>query len=62
VWLLLRAMLGLSFILTCSVCRRPWISDGERWHAYHVGEDFNEPPELVFYCPECAERAFGDLA
>jgi len=55
-------MLGLSFILTCSVCRRPWISDGERWHAYHVGEDFNEPPELVFYCPECAERAFGDLA
>jgi len=20
----------------------------------------DEPPELAFYCPECAEREFGD--
>jgi hypothetical protein len=29
---------------------------GERWEAY-VTDD--EPPELAFYCPECAEREFG---
>jgi hypothetical protein len=44
-------MLGLSFILTCAVCRRPWVSAVERWRAYHVGDDLDEPAELVFYCP-----------
>ena len=53
-------MLGLSFmLLTCAVCRRPWVAGRERWCAYHFGDDFSEPAELVFYCPECAERAFG---
>jgi hypothetical protein len=52
-------MLGLAFILTCSVCRRPWLSDRERWSAHHAGDDL-EPPEIVFYCPQCAERAFGN--
>ena len=56
----LSAVLGLSFILTCAVCRRPWVTDAERWRAYHAGEDFNEPAKLVFYCPECAEREFED--
>jgi hypothetical protein len=51
-------MLGLSFILSCAVCRRPWLSDDERWRAYHAG-DLDRPAELVFYCPACAERAFG---
>jgi len=23
-----------------------------------VGKPDDEPPELVFYCPECAEREF----
>jgi hypothetical protein len=22
--------------------------------AYHVGDDLDEPAELVFYCPSCA--------
>jgi hypothetical protein len=26
---------------------------------YHGGDDLDEPAELVFYCPECAEREFG---
>jgi hypothetical protein len=52
-------MLGLSFILTCVVCRRPWLSDVERWRAYHVG-GFGEPVELVFYCPGCAASEFED--
>lgn len=53
----LSAMLGLSFILTCVVCHRPWLSDVERWRAYHVG-GFGEPVELVFYCPGCAASEF----
>jgi hypothetical protein len=52
-------MLGLAFILTCSVCRRAWVKEGERWRAYHAGDDLDEPAELVFYCPECAEREFS---
>jgi hypothetical protein len=24
------------------------------------GDDLDEPAELVFYCPSCAEREFGD--
>jgi hypothetical protein len=52
-------MLGLSFILICAVCRRPWVADDERWRAYPVGDDPSEPAELVFYCPECTEREFG---
>ena len=34
-----------------------WLpADAERWHA-HLGidEHIEEPAELVFYCPECAE-------
>jgi hypothetical protein len=47
-------MLGISFLLTCAVCRRRWVSDDERWRAYHVGDDPTEPAELVFCCPDCA--------
>jgi hypothetical protein len=47
-------MLGLSFILTCAECRRPWVAAHERWRAYHGGDDLDEPAEVVFYCPECA--------
>jgi hypothetical protein len=49
----------LAFGTTCAVCRRQWLADKERWRAYHVGEDSNEPAELVFYCLECSEREFG---
>jgi hypothetical protein len=31
------------------------------WRAYRVDEPGSgEPPQLVFYCPACAEREFGD--
>ena len=52
------SMYGLAFIENCVVCRRPWIAGDERWRAYHVGDDPAEPAELVFYCPQCAEREF----
>jgi hypothetical protein len=33
--------------------RRGLAADEERWRAYF------DTDELVFYCPECAEREFG---
>jgi hypothetical protein len=35
----------------------PGPTDEKRWQAYLTDD---EPPELVFYCPECAEREFAD--
>jgi hypothetical protein len=37
-------------------CREVWLSaDEDRWRAY-----FDTDDELVFYCPQCAEREFGE--
>jgi hypothetical protein len=53
-------LLGLSFILSCAECHRRSLPDDEqRWRAYHGGDDLDEPAELFFYCPDCAEREFG---
>jgi hypothetical protein len=39
-------------------CERPWLPvDDEDWSAYLTDD---EPPEVVFFCPDCAEREFGD--
>jgi hypothetical protein len=36
---------------------RPWLpDDGQRWRAWLTDDD---PANVVFYCPECAEREFG---
>jgi hypothetical protein len=43
-------------------CDARWLPGGEeRWQA-HLGcdEHFNEPGEVVFYCPNCPKREFGD--
>jgi hypothetical protein len=42
--------------IVCIECRRPWLTDGERWRL-KVTED--SPPETVPYCPNCARREFG---
>jgi hypothetical protein len=42
--------------LVCVECGRGWVGPVERWRVY-VTED--DPPELVTYCPACAEREFG---
>jgi RNase P subunit RPR2 len=40
--------------LECVECGKVWLpADDERWRAYLDTDD-----ELVFYCPECAEREF----
>jgi len=36
-----------------------WLpADEERWRAYLTDD---EPPEVAFYCPECAGREFDDM-
>jgi hypothetical protein len=43
----------------CAECEALWLpADEERWCAYLGSDDLDELPELVFYCPDCAERAF----
>jgi hypothetical protein len=48
----------VAMIPQCMECRVLWLpADEKRWEA-HLTDD--EPPELVFYCPSCAEREFDD--
>jgi hypothetical protein len=45
----------VGLIPQCAECDERWLSrDDERWRAYLDTDD-----ELVFYCPECAEREFA---
>jgi hypothetical protein len=34
-------------------------ADAERWSAYLGSDTFDEPGEVAFYCPDCAEREIG---
>ena len=44
-------------MLECEECDAIWLpTDADRWET-HLTAD--EPPELGFYCPACAEREFG---
>lgn len=46
----------VATIPQCAECGEFWLpADEERWSAYLDTDD-----ELVFYCPECAEREFGE--
>ena len=41
-------------------CEAHWLpADEERWPAYLGSDDLDEPPDLAFYCSDCAEREFG---
>jgi hypothetical protein len=45
-----------ALISQCAECDALWLSgDEERWCAYLTDD---EPAEVAFYCPECAEREF----
>jgi hypothetical protein len=42
----------------CAECDAHWLpADKDRWFAYLTDD---EPAELAFFCPDCAEREFGD--
>jgi hypothetical protein len=44
----------VALIPRCMECGDIWLpADEDRWRAYLDTDD-----ELVFYCPECAEREF----
>jgi hypothetical protein len=48
---------GVKTIPECAECEVPWLPAAkDHWQAYLTDD---EPPELEFYCPECAEREFG---
>jgi hypothetical protein len=52
---------SIASVRRCAECEAVWLpADEERWQAY-LGRDehFDEPAELVFYCPDCADREFG---
>ena len=42
--------------IVCIECRRPWVTDGERWRLKVTDDD---EPDTVPYCPDCATREFG---
>ena len=48
---------NVALIPACAECEAVWLlADEARWQAWLTAD---EPPELVFYCVECAEREFG---
>jgi len=48
---------SVARIPKCPECGDLWLpADTERLSAYLTDD---EPPELEFYCPSCAEREFG---
>ena len=53
---------GVALIPRCEECDALWLpADPERWRVYlDCEEDLDERAELYFYCPECAERQFGE--
>ena len=47
----------VAVIPPCVECGAVWLpADEARWEAYLTDD---EPPELAFYCPECARREFS---
>jgi hypothetical protein len=49
---------SVALIPQCAECGACWLpADDERWHAYLTDD---EPAEVAFYWPGCAEREFGD--
>jgi hypothetical protein len=51
---------SVALIPQSAECGARWLpGDEECWRAYLGCDDLDEPAELVFYCPECAEREFS---
>jgi len=49
-------------VLACAECPRVSSITARGWKAYRVDDpDHDGPPQLAFYCPECAARESGDF-
>jgi hypothetical protein len=47
--------------LRCEECQGEARAEAARhWRAYLFVIEEGEPPEVVVYCPDCAEREFGE--
>jgi hypothetical protein len=47
----------IALIVHCAECVAVWLpEDEDRWAAYLTDD---QPAEIVFYCPACAEREFN---
>ena len=52
---------SVALIPRCAECKAAWLpADEERWQAWLASDSLDEPDEVVFYCPACAEREFGE--
>lgn len=45
--------------LSCAECLRRWPENEPHGWRGLLSDD--EPPEVVLFCPECAEREFGEI-
>ena len=51
---------GDVHVLACAECPRVSSVSARGWRAYRTDDpELEEPPELAFYCPQCAAREFG---
>jgi RNA polymerase subunit RPABC4/transcription elongation factor Spt4 len=50
----------LTTLLTCGECGREDFDHGRGWRGYLVDLDDDGADEVVFFCPRCAAREFGD--
>jgi hypothetical protein len=51
----------VALIPQCAECRAAWLpADRERWRAQLGSDDLEVVPEVVFFCPRCAEREFDE--
>jgi hypothetical protein len=49
---------AVALVPQCAECDARWLpADEDHWSAYLTDD---EPAEVVFYCPECAELEFGE--
>ncbi len=44
--------------IRCEECGRAWSDPRERWRAFVLDED--DTPQLLAFCPGCAELEFGE--
>ena len=52
---------SVAIVPRCAECDAAWLPPDEKgWRAYLGGDNLDEPAEVVFYCPVCAEQEFGD--
>jgi hypothetical protein len=47
-------------VLACVECPRVSTITARGWKAYRADDpETDEPPQLAFYCPDCARAEFG---